>query len=534
MNNFFLNPTVEEARYESQVISAFRGNPFIEALPPILARDEAKSKMAYYPDWDPSIRTHSKEVRVIEAGGISSIRHPVGIHADLESRISSLIRWGYASRNPVAREFQRELDTREASLSISGSQKDLHVGQKRGSTLPKTAAKGLTFLGITGIGKTAAMEMVLSLYPQVIFHREYQGNPFMQTQLVWLTLQCPPAEGSILTLASNFFEAIDELLSPIIPDINFKNSHFGSRPTIYKLIPAMARVAAQVGLGALIIDEVQDLKPRGADAILSFLVQLTNTIGIPVILIGGFDAFPVLMRQFRQARRGSTEGDLIVGPAEPGKEWYKLCEAIWPFQFTKEETPLTQELADVLFEGSQGITQYLISLYQAAQVRAINTGVERITPGIISSVADDSFVQATPVLEAMSRGNKETLQRLGDILPPGEMSWLPFVPGDDRAIAPSARFGTARERRIVLSTPSPDEEKNPLTVVKSPVKAKSARKGRPSEGPVSSISVRDEGTLPEIVVLADEEGKSAHTAVMDAGVTGTHLWKEVTGNDGQE
>jgi len=528
MPNFFLNPTIEEARYEPQVIPEFQGNPYIEALPKILRRDEAKSMMGYYPDWDPSVRNHPEEIREMMAGSISSIRHPVGIHADLASRFSRLLRWGYVSRNPVARGFQRDLELREASLDVLGSQKDHSVGKKAGSNAPKTDAKGLTFLGITGIGKTAAMEMVLNLYPQVIFHKEYQEKPFMQTQLVWLTLQCPPG-GSILTLASNFFEAVDELLGPIIPDLNFAKTYFGSRPAIHRLIPNMARVAAQIGLGALVIDEVQDLNPRGAEAILSFLVHLTNTIGIPVILIGGFDAFPVLMRQFRQARRGSTEGDLIVGPSEPGREWYKLCEAIWAFQFTKEETPLTQELADVLFQGSQGITQYLISLYQAAQVRAITTGIERVTPAIIRSVADDSFVQATPVLDAINRGNKESLQRLGDIVPPGEMPWLPFVPGDHRAVAPSARFKVARGNGDVApKSLSTDQEDRSLTEVDPTAAEEATEADTPPNVPALGISVRSEGTLPEIVELASEEEESAHSAVTDAGLSGTHLWNEVT------
>jgi len=53
----------------------------------------------------------------------------------------------------------------------------------------------------------------------------------------------------------------------------------------------MARVAAIHGVGVLVIDEINRLSGSssgGAASMLSFFVQLTNSLGIPVVLVGTY------------------------------------------------------------------------------------------------------------------------------------------------------------------------------------------------------------------------------------------------------
>src|SRR5690625_5598051 len=49
------------------------------------------------------------------------------------------------------------------------------------------------------------------MYPQVIKHEAYEGQPFNHTQIVWLKIDCP-YDGSLSTLCKSFFKAIDDLL----------------------------------------------------------------------------------------------------------------------------------------------------------------------------------------------------------------------------------------------------------------------------------------------------------------------------------
>src|SRR3546814_19316803 len=88
----------------------------------------------------------------------------------------------------------------------------------------------------------------------------------------------------------------------------YGDDYTGSQVTIADHIRAMARITAQHGLGVLVLDEIQDLEQTGSKAVLSFLVELVNPVDVPVVFVGGIDALRVLGKQFRQARRGASQG----------------------------------------------------------------------------------------------------------------------------------------------------------------------------------------------------------------------------------
>lgn len=502
------------AQYQEQTIPAFQGHPWIEGLPPMVSREEAKRLMARYPAYDPSDRERPAEEREMLAAGLSVLfRHPIGLHAELESRLSRLIRWGYVGRNPMHPTFQANVDAREHALEIRGKGQNLFV-TARPVPGPRPAATGLTFLGTTGIGKTVGGEMALSRYPQVIVHTEYRGRKLLMTQISYLRLQCPK-DGSIRTLIENFFQEMDALHAQLPMKTNYDRGYLPRNPTIFQLIPSMARLAAQHGLGLLVLDEVQDLNPRGSGAILSFLVQLVNTIGVPVVLIGGVDALPVLMAQFRQARRGATEGDLIVRRAEPGRGFRSFCEILWRYQYTRHYTDLTDELVQALYEGSQGITQYLVSLHKLSQIRAIASGIEYVTPEIVRSVARDSFAQAGPVLRAIARGDKDVLRRMGDVDVPDGVEAIPFIRGDAK---PAPVTGMEEEAPQAAA----EEETRP--------EAERAAPAPPAAELVQPSAVSSDAlgpTLPEIVREAAARGEDAHAALKRAGVIGGPLWDRI-------
>jgi hypothetical protein len=100
--------------------------------------------------------------------------------------------------------------------------------------------------------------------------------------------------------------------------------------------------------------------------------------------------------------------------------WQLFVEALWVYQYTKSRTPLSAELANVLYEQSQGIVDLAAKLYMLAQARAITTSrdeQESLTVDIIRSVALDSFRQAQPVIRALREGDARTLSRYEDMQP---------------------------------------------------------------------------------------------------------------------
>jgi hypothetical protein len=419
------------AEYLEQEISGYQGNPFIEALPRIMTEDEAIEALARYPPYDEGEREMPAHLRLHAIQNALQFFAPLPVHVDLEQRFSRMMRSGYQMRNPVARGFWRDLDDRSKAVSASTN---LVPNCARSLTL------GFTIIGFPGVGKSTSVEAVLSLYPQVIYHGRYKGRDFNVAQVVWLKLECPH-DGSIKGLCLNFFQAIDNLLGT-----KYEHNYAGGRRTTDDLLPKMARVAAIHGIGVLVIDEIQRLswaKSGGAGKMLNFFVQLTNSIGVPVVLVGTYKARSVLSGEFHQIRRGTGQGDLVWDRMEEGEWveekrdgeaggegsvgnqkigiWQLFLESLWPYQYVRVPCALTKELSHVLYQETQGITDFAAKVYMLAQVRAITTAArpedEVITADVIRSVARDSLKQAQPVLVALRRGDTQYLSTVPDVNP---------------------------------------------------------------------------------------------------------------------
>jgi hypothetical protein len=447
------------ASYLEQELTGYQDNPFIEALPAIMTEDEVMEALARDPPYDQTERTLPSHLRLHAIQNALQCFAPLPVHLDLEQRFSRMIRAGYQMRNPVERNFWRNLDDNCQKLNLSTA------------VVPNTAHSiplGFTIIGFPGVGKSTSVEAVLSLYPQVIYHNRYRDRELNVAQLVWLKLECPH-DGSIKGLCLNFFQSVDDLLGT-----NYKKNYAGVRRTTDELLPQMARLAALHGVGVLVIDEINRLsgtKSGGASKMLNFFVQLTNSIGVPVVLVGTFKAKSVLSGEFHQIRRGTGQGDLVWDRMEKGewveendKEdaaatqkpgvWQLLIESLWTYQYVNVPCPLTKELSDALYEETQGITDFACKIYMLAQVRAIVTAhspeAEIITTDIIRSVARDSLRQAQPVLSALRRGDDQYLSTVPDINP---------INADDFIL--EARKELPKEGEPV-ATKNPDNDPPPL------------------------------------------------------------------------
>ncbi|PSR24223.1 MAG: transposase [Sulfobacillus thermosulfidooxidans] len=393
-----------DADYQTPPIATYQGNPFIEALPPIWSEEEVGQQLTYAPLYSLQDRDIPAHYRLHLIQNTLQFFEPLPVHLELEQRFSRMIRIGYLARNPRDPRFVAQLHENADLIANEGSL----------SSATRSTATGFTILGMSGVGKTTSVERVLSLYPQLIGHHEYAGRPLTVMQVVWLKLDCP-FDGSIKGLCLNFFQAIDDLLGS-----RYYERYASGRHTVDELLPRMARVAALHGLGVLVIDEIQHLseaKSGGSRKMLNFFVQLINTIGLPVVLVGTYKAQALLSGEFRQTRRGTGQGDFIWDRMANDEVWQFFVESLWRFQYTRRLVPLTPALRDALYDASQGITDFAVKLYMLAQARAITRNDDTITPALIRSVAKDSLRLASPILEALRTGNIRLLQGVDDVVP---------------------------------------------------------------------------------------------------------------------
>ncbi|MBV9927743.1 MAG: ATP-binding protein [Acidobacteria bacterium] len=505
-----------KASYLPQEITGYRGNPFIEALPPILTEDEVIEALAYYPNYDEAERRLPSHLRLHLIQSALQLFAPLPIHLDLERRFSRMIRASYQQRNPLSRDFWRDvvegIEALESSTTVVGNR-------------PRPSPLGFTIIGFPGVGKSTSVESVVSLYPQVIYHSHYGDRDFTHAQIVWLKLECPH-DGSIKGLCLNFFQAIDDILGT-----NYEANYAGGRRTVDEMLPQMARVAANHGLGVLVIDEIQRLshaKSGGGKRMLNFFVQVANTIGVPVVLVGTYAAKAILSGEFHQIRRGTGQGDLVWDRMEeevwsPEKDkkskpgvWQLFLESLWTYQYVRNACPLTEELSHVLYEETQGITDFAAKVYMLAQVRAIVSGEEVITARIIRSVARDSLRQAQKVLDALRRGDINSVTDIEDIHPIRIDDYIKQAQKQLPRTKRTAEAEGATEAHPEISVTTSDTPQPPQTDVREA--APKPRRRKPRRDKKSGAAAFEKGDLRGEAADGVESGTPANESLQKAGL----------------
>lgn len=393
-----------EADYQDPLLEDYRGNPLLEALPAIWDDKTVVNKLASKPFFQVSERGLPVHLRLHCVQRISrDFFRPLSRHLELQSSISRLIRDGYVGRNPLTPNyaFRARKDAYELIMQ----------GNTSGYPVNTPTSAGFALVGISGIGKSSSLLRILQMYPQVILHRKYQGQDMPAPyQIVWLKMDCPH-DGSIRGLCLNFLLAVDSLVGT-----KYYKKNATKNPD--ELLPLMAQAAAVHCLGVLVIDEIQNLqeaKDDRAAQMLNFFVQLVNTIGLPVILVGTYKALPALNGEFRNARRNSGQGDATWHHFKKDDEWTWLLQGLWKYQWTNNKVDLDQTFIDVMYDESQGISDIAIKLFMLTQWRALDKEIDYITPQLIRSVAKDRLTLIRPALEALRSGKKRQIQKFADI-----------------------------------------------------------------------------------------------------------------------
>ena len=284
-----LPKNVFKASYRDPGVERYRGNSFIEALPPIMTTKDIKIGIQGNITMDPKdiFEDGNKRVHIISQL-LDDYFQPLSSHLQLETKISVMIRMGYVGRN---------YDDGSLNMHMQNGYERVQSGDLTVHRFEqvKSTARSFSLIGSSGCGKSTTLNRILGTYPQALYHEKFNF-----TQIVYLKMDCP-FDGSLANLCINFFRAVDALLHT-----NYEKKYAEKRIKIETLLAKICQIANVHALGVLVIDEIQHLslqKSGGSEKMLNFFVTLVNTIGLPVILVGTPKARDIFEKDFRSARR---------------------------------------------------------------------------------------------------------------------------------------------------------------------------------------------------------------------------------------
>lgn len=397
-----------EAEYKEQIIEEFN-NPFIKVLPDIISKEQIVKELSYKPKIKSQEIILPKEYKITLLSKIYTVFQPLPIHIDIWNMINSLIRNGYIARNPFNELYK--LHSNQLGNKILSKNYNLDSNDN----FRTTAQCGL-LIGVSGMGKTTSVQRVLSKIPQVIVHSEYEGINFNQIQVTWIKIEAP-ANGSIKSLTLQFFAKLDSLLGT-----DNMERYVSKHLSVDAMIPIMGQLANNIGLGLLVVDELQHLD-KNSKQVMNYFVALMNSFGVPLLLIGTPASYSMLQQEMRITRRVTGNGAVIFNKLKNDREFEIFIKSIWKYQWIEKKIKLTKELIDIFYDKTQGICDLVVKLFYNVQKKVIERNLDNVSIELINKIWDNDFKLLEPMITAIRSNNNvkkmmyEDIQEINDFEP---------------------------------------------------------------------------------------------------------------------
>lgn len=408
--NESVNSRKETAVYKDQAIKEFQGNPFIEALPSTGMIGSKLKKIKYTPIITETERAQDIIGRAASIRKIENLSCALSNYLGLGLIIDGMIRNSYSFRNPLSPESVREI----VELAQQSNESKSIVIFNDLFSRTSTTDNMITLIGGSGVGKSQCIKEIFSLYPQVIFHNEYKGV-YMDTksQVVYMKFDAPK-DGSVRSLCENFFTELDGILES---GTFYYDMYANSNRSENSILNNMALQCRNIGLGVLIIDEIQYLTINKANSrlFINFFTEFANKIHIPVILIGNRDAED-LFKVLRDVRRVGSGAEFQWLPMEKDDpDWNKITNVLWDLQVLRDKGELTDSINSNLYEESQGIIGVLVKVFIFAQLYALVNKKETLDSQLISDAVKIYMPRLKNMLTNYKNGNANVIKEIGSL-----------------------------------------------------------------------------------------------------------------------
>lgn len=377
------------AQYIKSQAGIDNGNPYIEALPLPLADASVPAAYTHSPGSIAVKPDDSKATILNKVSLLRQIRFPFPFHKELEPEFYMALVNSYRSR------MTRRDPDQNLSYRSGGTEEITHQileAETGAGTNP-----GFHMLGFSGCGKSSALQVLLSRYPQYLRHLNPDGSYF--PQITYVVVSCA-ANSNFKAVYEGIGRAIDKALG--ILDSSFSYEYQVKKANSLAAKEALiARYIELFGIGCIILDEIQliDFESTKENSF-EGLMTLANKTKVAIAAVGTEDAYQKMFTKQRTSRRLGNE--IVASSYCENKKYFALlCKKLFETRLFGTEVELTTEIVDELYRCSAGIIDQLISLfsfmvidyynaknYPEVNAEYVRKKAEKHFPGIVKILTD--------------------------------------------------------------------------------------------------------------------------------------------------
>ena len=229
------------AEYTTSLL--YPGNPYVEALPPMLAGQELIRALASVPPYSASDRDRSTGERLQLLSALYEFYQPLTMTLDLYCEVYNAMQHCYGQYTPQ----------REAAASPTGLRR--YAGQ--GCCLhPSAAATLFPLLVCLGWASQRHCSGFCLYFPRIIHHERYKGQMLCCQQIPYLVVQTPH-DGSVKAMILDIYLQLDALLGT-----SYQHYALAHKLTLDVLVSQLNQIVRVNHVGLLVIDELQNIAYR--------------------------------------------------------------------------------------------------------------------------------------------------------------------------------------------------------------------------------------------------------------------------------
>ena len=351
-DNTWVPGTVVDASYLQSDCLNMRGNPLFEALP--LPRMESWDCIRAYTrginGYSQDAAPKGKLQKLMEIWALRNVRFPLSFHPLLEAAFYQAFNEAYEKRvvveypNGAARVVVNGLEHAQGGAAI----------QKKGD-----AVIGFSLIGLSGSGKSSAIEILTDHYPQAIRHHLADGASFVQ--LTYINVECH-AYGNMGAIYTGIGHAIDLALGNL--DSCYEDEFCRGRKSLGEKEQTLRRLIEHFGVGVIILEEIQNMNfDTLSDKSFENFLTLCNDTSVALVVVGTEDAMERMYPVLRTARRVGIPISTNLG--DDPKLQMAFVKQLFSYQWFSEPVTPTLAMAERLIHYSHGVVGIMVRIYMS-------------------------------------------------------------------------------------------------------------------------------------------------------------------------